>query len=155
MNNSFIILIILMIATSTLCILYTRYYLHHLFESFIGAPIDQKIGEYDNVKKTNCPESLWRHSPSNESLLEKNIFTPQGHTMPLEPVFSEDVDMGINLNDTESKPQSFFMFANNVCKPECCPSTYTCSNGCVCTNKQQRDFLTRRGNNKNFSENSI
>jgi hypothetical protein len=39
------------------------------------------------------------------------------------------------------------MFANNAVKPECCPSSYTLSTGCVCTTPGQRDLLGKRGGN--------
>ena len=38
-----------------------------------------------------------------------------------------------------------FMWANNVSSPLCCPSTYTTSTGCLCTTKNQRDFIAGRG----------
>ena len=41
-----------------------------------------------------------------------------------------------------------FIFAYNKCSPECCPSTYSCDKGCVCTTKQQRKFINTRGNNR-------
>ena len=39
-----------------------------------------------------------------------------------------------------------FMFAYNQCRPECCPSTFSCDHGCVCTTEQQRNFINSRGN---------
>ena len=44
--------------------------------------------------------------------------------------------------------QSMFIFQNNIAHPNCCPSTYSTSQGCVCTTSQQRRTLqTLRGNN--------
>ena len=43
--------------------------------------------------------------------------------------------------------KSNFMFSFNEVKPECCPSTYTSSGGCVCVNEKQKEFLSSRGNN--------
>ena len=35
--------------------------------------------------------------------------------------------------------------ANNVTSPSCCPSTFSTSTGCVCSTKNQRDFIAARG----------
>jgi len=40
-----------------------------------------------------------------------------------------------------------FMYGNNNCRPECCPSIYSCSGGCICETKKQVRFLEQRGNN--------
>ena len=36
----------------------------------------------------------------------------------------------------------------NECKPSCCPSTFSCSTGCVCLDDKQKEFLNKRGNNR-------
>jgi hypothetical protein len=41
-----------------------------------------------------------------------------------------------------------FMLANNRTSPNCCPSTFSTSTGCVCTTKNQRDFIASRGAGK-------
>ena len=41
-----------------------------------------------------------------------------------------------------------FLFALNQCKPECCPSTYSCDSGCVCATPEQNDFIATRGSNR-------
>ena len=83
----------------------------------------QAIGTYDNVvKKPANGLSNWRGPAPNE------------------PLLGPDVKLG---------PENLFMFKNNQCKPECCPSSYTCSSGCVCTTAQQRDFIASRGGNRN------
>lgn len=50
--------------------------------------------------------------------------------------------------DGDGPKKSRFMFNYNQCSPECCPSTYSCSGGCVCTTKKQRNFLQNRGGNR-------
>ena len=37
-----------------------------------------------------------------------------------------------------------FMFRKNKCSPDCCPSTYSCSGGCVCTTEEQRKRIQGR-----------
>ena len=38
-------------------------------------------------------------------------------------------------------------FKNNDFKPECCPSTYSTSDGCACTSLSQVRYLSERGGN--------
>ena len=38
--------------------------------------------------------------------------------------------------------------SKNECKPSCCPSTFSCSNGCVCLDDKQKEFLNKRGGNR-------
>lgn len=166
--QALIIFSILMMAVFTLSILYTRHYLHNLFEEFVGgAPLNARaIGEYDQAVRTNCPESRWRAPPSNKPLMEsEKMFVPQGTPAPLDPVistevYSSDVRMQASVDEntlvalandkkSESTQRSLFLFKNNQCSADCCPSSFSCSRGCVCTTKNQRDYLTRRGNNKN------
>lgn len=46
-----------------------------------------------------------------------------------------------------------FMFASTPFKPECCPNTYSTSQGCACMTGQQYNWLvTRGGNNVPYSE---
>ena len=71
---------------------------------------------------------------TNQECMKKNTYTPQGFSLPLEPTFVNN-------------QSNMFMFANNQCKPECCPSTYSCSGGCICATEKQNNFLTSRGNN--------
>ena len=40
-------------------------------------------------------------------------------------------------------------FKNNDFKPECCPSTYSTSDGCACTSLSQVRYLSERGGNNN------
>ena len=45
-------------------------------------------------------------------------------------------------------PGELLIFAENEVKPECCPSYYTSSTGCVCASKKQMDYLNERGGNR-------
>ena len=55
----------------------------------------------------------------------------------------------------EPGPDSLFMFKNNQCKPECCPSSYSCDGGCVCTTPDQRQVIATRGGNRTSPEDSL
>ena len=73
--------------------------------------------------------------------------------MPLHDDLTENVQEGPSVEGS-GDPKSMFMFSYNQSKPECCPSTYSTSTGCVCTTKKQRDFIIKRGNNKTSLENN-
>lgn len=45
-------------------------------------------------------------------------------------------------------PGELLIFAENEIKPECCPSYYASSAGCVCASKKQLDYLNQRGGNR-------
>jgi hypothetical protein len=86
----------------------------------------EAIGIYDNLKKT--PEggmSQWRGKAPNE------------------PLLGPEFQVG---------PDSLFLFKNNQCKPECCPSSFSCGGGCVCTTPAQRDYINTRGGNRTVEE---
>lgn len=86
----------------------------------------ETIGIYDNLKK--MPEggmSQWRG------------------TAPNEPLLGPEFKVG---------PDSLFIFKNNQCKPECCPSSFSCGGGCVCTTPAQRDYINTRGGNRTVEE---
>ena len=89
----------------------------------------EKIGPFDGVGLT-CPDgvSKWKCNTPNEPL--------NG------PAF-------------EPGPDSLFMFKNNQCKPECCPSSYACDGGCVCTSPDQRQVIASRGGNRTTPEDSL
>jgi hypothetical protein len=45
------------------------------------------------------------------------------------------------------------LFNNTTFKPECCPSTYSNSEGCACITTDQYNYLIERGGNNNpYSE---
>jgi hypothetical protein len=45
-------------------------------------------------------------------------------------------------------PGELLIFAENEVNPECCPSYYSSSTGCVCASKKQMDYLNKRGGNR-------
>jgi len=48
-------------------------------------------------------------------------------------------------------PSQLFMFGDNEMRPECCPSTYSGSTGCVCVSEDQMKYLNERGGNRTFA----
>jgi hypothetical protein len=89
----------------------------------------KSMGAFDGVGLT-CPDgvSQWKCNTPNEPL--------NG------PAF-------------QPGPDSLFMFKNNQCKPECCPSSYACDGGCVCTTPDQRQVIASRGGNRTSPEDSL
>jgi len=88
----------------------------------------ETMSSFDGVKLT-CPDgtSSWKCGTPNEPM--------NG------PAFKVGED-------------DLFMFKNNQCKPECCPSSVSCDGGCVCTTPDQRQLLASRGGNKTGPEDS-
>jgi hypothetical protein len=88
-----------------------------------------KVGPFDGVSLT-CPDGIskWKCNTPNEPL-RGAAFQPG--------------------------PDSLFMFKNNQCKPECCPSSYACNGGCVCTSPDQRQVIASRGGNRTTPEDSL
>ena len=89
----------------------------------------EPMGPFDGVKLT-CPGggSAWKCNTPNEPLMG--------------PAF-------------QPGPDNLFMFKNNQCKPECCPSSYACDGGCVCTTPDQRQVIASRGGNRTTPEDSL
>ena len=105
---------------------FTSYYL----ENAAGTKKDYSaMGPFDGVALT-CPDgvSKWKCNTPNEPL---------------------------NGPEFEPGPDSLFMFKNNQCKPECCPSSYACDGGCVCTSPNQRQVIASRGGNRTTPEDSL
>ena len=90
----------------------------------------ESIGAYDNIlKKPANGVSAWRDTLPNEPLAGPE-FTGPG-------------------------PDKLFMFASNQCRAECCPSSYSCTGGCVCTTPAQRQLIAGRGGNRTMPEDGI
>ena len=119
-------------------------------ENIISILNDNNIESFENYHGTYL-----RNPSRNEPLYDK-IVVPQGHPIPL---YDSVVDIdnlstnGPTLDGTKNTPNSMFVFTKNQCKPECCPSTYSCDGGCVCTTLEQRKYIgVNRGNNKTTKE---
>jgi hypothetical protein len=111
------------------------------------------MGPFDNLILKPEGGSEWRHAPSNLPLYKPStLYTPQGTPLPLKNQ-AKITTLPLNSNSPSvdgslSAPKNMFMFAYNQCRPECCPSTFSCDHGCVCTTEQQRHFINSRGTPK-------
>ena len=90
-----------------------------------------------------CPMS----NRSNTPLIKHPTFTsPPGDDYDI----TDDL-ASYNFPTVDGQPNSqkrMFILSNNQFKPECCPSTYSTSTGCMCRNAVQDRFLQSRGGNK-------
>ena len=131
------------------------------------APLDYSMGPYTNLKLNSdmkvdntdytAPaqsngDCKWRKKPCDVPLLSKvNYVGPTGQVGR----YVEDPTYNPYMPSVDGKnkcKRSMFMFTHNQVSPDCCPSTYTTDNGCVCTTKQQRDFINKRGHNRSSGE---
>jgi hypothetical protein len=69
--------------------------------------------------------------------------------------YASDLGYGVINNtgtsytaDEPLKNGEMVMFSKNKFKPECCPSPYSTSTGCVCMTSEQIHYLNTRGGNR-------
>jgi hypothetical protein len=99
----------------------------HAGRDLTGAAVDYVMGK--DIKNS------WTHPLSSGSSIQsvndlyKDLETHQGGQVPL-------------------KEGEMLVFAENEYKPECCPSTYSNSSGCVCASAEQKRYLNERGGNR-------
>jgi hypothetical protein len=95
--------------------------------TLLGAELDYQMG--DGVK------SSWEKKTSTEdysSGIYQSLENNTGGAVP--------------LPDSE-----MIMFAENKYAPECCPSVYSNSSGCVCATPEQMKYLNQRGGNRTLT----
>ena len=107
-------------------------------------PVYNPIGPYDGI--TLPPSSgnvygLMQPTRQNATVL--------GYQVPLQQPNPND-EVGYSesyptVDGTPNTQKDLFMFAHNMSHPDCCPSTYSTSTGCVCTTPEQRNWISMRG----------
>lgn len=105
------------------------------------ASIDYKMGSYSGIKLQQV---------NNDTKLKSKIYTNFGTPNPLDDKYpiESNYSNATNVDGTPDSPKSMAMFKYNSCEAECCPSTYSCSNGCICQTENQKKFINSRGNNR-------
>ena len=108
------------------------------------------IGPYDGkclaANASGDDKYRWMKEPYDTDLLPSTGFVQQGSTGPLKDRISNDKYLnGPHLDGTQNTSESMFMFSKNKCSPGCCPSSFSCDGGCVCTTEKQREFISRGG----------
>ena len=141
-NTTFLILVALSL------LMYIINYNNSLYENFKTRPISNKFS------LPICANDAWRYPTPRMSSKDKIKVNQFSHYMPVSPSYTELQSLGPSVDGSHNSPENMFMFAHNECKPECCPSTFSCSGGCVCSTKKQIKFGKTRGNNKTLSINN-
>jgi len=106
------------------------------------------MGPFDGLCLQTGNKEHWMKSPDNTALIPNDaLFSYLSSQGPLKPVFTDNSALfGPPVDGKKGSAKKMFMFANNRSSPNCCPSTYSTSTGCVCTTENQRDFIASRGN---------
>lgn len=144
---TFLLLLVLLF----LVILYATNSMRKNVESFVNPLVynaSDRIGEYDGLVLKSGSKDYPFLSPSNAY-----TNTYQGFSAPLTNQLTNVMDVGNDAPHVDGKdtsPRDLFMFAHNQCKPECCPSAFSCSGGCVCVTKNQKRLMSYRGNNSTY-----
>ena len=105
-----------------------------------------QMGPYDGL-------SLKLPNPDSEYVVQKNVSLAdkedmcvyQGHDTPLKCDKALYSGMGPSITGVADDDQNLFMLYRNKSSPDCCPSTFSTSTGCVCTTDDQRNYINRRG----------
>lgn len=124
-----------------------------------GAPLNYKIGPFSGLNVTS--NDLPYNNLTPQELISQNkviYHSPVGTPHSLKP----DPYVNCNLpsvDGTLDAPKAMAMLAYNRSSPDCCPSTYSNSIGCVCLSENQKAYLRRGGsvigaNNKIISGNA-
>lgn len=106
------------------------------------------MGPFDGLCLQTGNSQSWMKTPFEVPLVPNDaLFSYLGSQGPQKPVFSDNSALnGPPIDGVTGSDKKLFMFANNRTSPNCCPSTFSTSTGCVCTTKNQRDFIASRGN---------
>ena len=111
------------------------------------SPTNKTHMPYDGVCLKTGNSDSWMKSPDTAPFIpDDKLYTYLANQSPLKTGLSDQTVLkGPPIDGKEGSPTKMFMWANNVSSPICCPSTYTTSTGCLCTTKNQRDFIAARG----------
>ena len=108
-----------------------------------GASIDYKMGEYSNIILDKDDKIKYNELYYMKSGTRELIEIPQ----PCDS-FSCLNKVAPSVDGCKSSVKSGAMFRFNRSAPECCPSTYSTSSGCVCLTPEQQNYISsNRGNN--------
>jgi hypothetical protein len=115
-------------------------------EEFVGSSAANtcyRMGPYDGITLPPGNATVYDlHVPTRQNV------TVQGYQVPLRQPFPGEIahsELYPTVDGSPNTPKDMFMFAYNQSHPECCPSTYSTSTGCICTTPAQRQWLNMRG----------
>ena len=118
-----------------------------------GAPLNYNMGPYSGVVIDVAKHQDRRilipgmNKKLNVDRSKVGLFKNPKYTDPLgeEAPLNLKYKSGPPVDGREGSPEAMFMFAHNKCSPGCCPSSYSCDHGCVCTTEEQRNFIGNSG----------
>ena len=104
-------------------------------------------GPYDGLCLKTGNKEYWMKSPDETALVPNDgLYTYLSSQGPIKMKLSDQAMLkGPPVDGVKGSPEKMFMWANNITSPLCCPSTFSTSTGCVCSTKNQRDFIAARG----------
>ena len=104
-------------------------------------------GPYDGLCLKTGNTDSWMKSPDETALVPNDrLYTYLSSQGPIKMKLSDQAALrGPPVDGVPGSAEKMFMWANNVTSPLCCPSTFSTSTGCVCSTKNQRDFVASRG----------
>jgi len=107
------------------------------------------MSPYDGLCLKTGNTDNWLKNPAETPLVPDNqLFSFLASQGPLKPSYTDNSGLsGPPVDGVKGSPEKMFMLANNRSSPECCPATFSTSTGCVCTTKNQRDYISTRGIN--------
>ena len=100
-------------------------------EGFVAA--EDLMGAAINYSMGNGVKGSWANAEAKKEAKHVNVYD----------TLDTNVGGEVPLPDGE-----LYMFYNNKNSPDCCPSTYSADNGCVCPSREQMVYLNRRGGNR-------
>lgn len=113
----------------------------------MGDPKILNMGPYDGICLKTGNKEYWMKSPDEAALVPNDgLYSYLSSQGPVKMKLSDQSALiGPPVDGVKGSAEKMFMWANNVSSPHCCPSTFTTSTGCICSTKNQRDFISARG----------
>lgn len=114
-------------------------------------------GPYDGLCLKSGNKEYWMKSPDETALVPNDtLYTYLSSQGPIKMKLSDQAALnGPPVDGVKGSFEKMFMWANNVTSPLCCPSTFSTSTGCVCSTKNQRDFIAGRGDIINGNKDEV
>ena len=101
---------------------------------------------YAPINAQTCYKQRPLHDSNTPLVRDVTVHSPIGSPHPL----TQDLASANfpTVDGDENSPRHLFTLARNQARPECCPSTYSTSTGCICPNEKQNRFIQSRGRNQ-------
>tara|TARA_B100000035_G_C20953720_1_gene533173 strand:- start:588 stop:1127 length:540 start_codon:yes stop_codon:yes gene_type:complete len=126
----------------------------NLLQLHNGSNDSRKCG-YDNIDLNEDPLDLdkmcnYETPDVNDFPLKANLEFQLPNSNKSGKYKSDETDKPPLDGTDQTKDISNFLFNQNVSSPDCCPSIYSSSSGCVCANKKQNEYIQSRGGNSTY-----